>query len=128
MHFRHADAFDLGGIPGEFDAAFAGFWLSHVSRPDVGRFLRGLHDRLGAGARVMLLDNRYVEGSSTPTVRVDAAGNTYQRRAIASGAEYEVLKNFPTPDELREWIVAAAADSIDVVELPYYWYTTYNVR
>jgi 2-polyprenyl-3-methyl-5-hydroxy-6-metoxy-1,4-benzoquinol methylase len=127
LEFRRADAFDLRGVPGAFDAAFAGFWLSHVSRADVGRFLCGLHDRLGAGARVMLLDNRYVEGSSTPIARADAVGNTYQRRALASGAEYEVLKNFATPDELREWIVAAGADSIDIVELAYYWYTTYNV-
>jgi 2-polyprenyl-3-methyl-5-hydroxy-6-metoxy-1,4-benzoquinol methylase len=125
---HRADAFDLSSVPGDFDAAFVGFWLSHVSRTDVNRFLHGLHSRLGRGARVMLLDNRYVQGSSTPIARTDAAGNSYQRRVLASGAEYEVLKNFPTPDEVREWVRAAGADSIDVVELPYYWYATYHVR
>jgi demethylmenaquinone methyltransferase/2-methoxy-6-polyprenyl-1,4-benzoquinol methylase len=105
----------------------AGFWLSHVRRDDVPRFLGGLNARLGPGARVMLLDNRYVEGSSTRIARTDASGNTYQRRTLASGAEYEVLKNFPTPDELRECLRTAGARSIEVVEVPYYWYATYDI-
>lgn len=43
------------------------------------------------------------------------------------GVEYEVLKNFPTPHELRERLRAAGARSIEVVELPYYWYATYDI-
>jgi ubiquinone/menaquinone biosynthesis C-methylase UbiE len=53
-----ADAFDLERVPGRFDAAFAGFWCSHLRRDEMTRFLAGLHRRLGRGARVMLLDNR----------------------------------------------------------------------
>jgi hypothetical protein len=45
----------------------------------------------------------------------------------SSDAEYEVLKNSPTPDELRERLRAAGARSIEVVELPYYWYATYDI-
>jgi demethylmenaquinone methyltransferase/2-methoxy-6-polyprenyl-1,4-benzoquinol methylase len=127
VEFLLADAFELQNLPRDFDAAFAGFWLSHVLREDVPRFLRALHERLASGSRVMLLDNRYVEGSSTPIGRVDSAGNTYQRRVLRSGAEFEVLKNFPTSAQLRDWLGVSGARTINVVELPYYWYVTYEL-
>jgi len=37
---------------------------------------RPLHARLAPGARVVFVDNRYVEGSSTPIARTDAAADT----------------------------------------------------
>ena len=52
VEFRVADAFDLDGVPGTFDAALAGFWWSHVRSQDLPRFLTGLHRRVGKGARV----------------------------------------------------------------------------
>ena len=67
-------------------------------------FFGGLHRRLGAGSRVVLCDNRYVEGSSTPMARIDAAGNSYQRRRLESGDALEVLKNFPSGDALSRAI------------------------
>jgi len=42
------------------------------------------------------MDNRYVDGSSTPISERDADGNTYQRRRLADGSDNRVLKNFPT--------------------------------
>ena len=127
VEFGYADAYALDAVPGNFDAAFAGFWLSHVRREDAPRFLRGLNDRVGPGARVMLVDNRYVEGSSLPITRTDTAGDTYQHRTLGSGAEYEVLKNFPTAGELRDWAVECGGDSVEVVELSHYWCLTYEV-
>ena len=84
-----------------YDAAFAGFWWSHVLKRDLPRFLEGLHRVLAPGAQVVFLDNRYVEGSSTPVSRVDANGDSWQTRKLADGSTHEVLKNFPSGDELR---------------------------
>lgn len=128
VEFHLADAFNLTPVPGEFDAAFAGFWWSHVPREELPRFLRGLNSRLRAGARVMLLDNRYVAGSSTVISRADPAGNTYQLRSLENGVQYEILKNFPSAAEVRDCLVANGGHSADVTELPYYWYATYVVR
>jgi len=75
--FQTADAYALSEALGRFDAAFAGFWWSHVPRERVADFVRSLHARLEPGAPVLLLDNRSVEGHSTPLVASDAAGNTY---------------------------------------------------
>lgn len=125
--FRVADAFSLGEVPGAFDAAFAGFWLSHVQVEDRPRFLQGLHRRVGVGAHVAFVDNRYVEGSSTPIARVDAAGNTYQSRQLDSGERHEVIKNFPDADALRAALAAGGAGSVEIRDLTYFWLATYTV-
>jgi demethylmenaquinone methyltransferase/2-methoxy-6-polyprenyl-1,4-benzoquinol methylase len=79
---------------------------------------------LGRGARVMLVDNRYLEGRSAPGACRDDAGNTYQRGRVPSGADYEVLKNFLTSEELRALLAVAGARSVRIAKLPDYWYAT----
>lgn len=128
VELRIGDAFALDDVPGIFDAALAGFWWSHVRREELPRFLRGLHRRLAAGARVVFFDNRYVERSSTPVARADDAGNTYQRRRLDDGTVHEVLKNFPTPGELRATVGAAGGRNVEVIELPYFWIATYEAE
>ena len=100
--FGKADALTLEGAPEGCDAAFAGFWWSHVTKADLDRFLRALAGRLAPGAVVAILDNTYAEGSSTPISRRDAEGNTYQLRTLSNGEQHEVLKNFPSALELAE--------------------------
>src|SRR5205823_3958033 len=99
--FVIADAFALDQVPGTFDAAFVGFWWSHVLKRDLSRFLAGLHRRLAPGSVVVVLDNRFVEGSNQPITRTDAAANTYQLRQLERGTEHEIVKNFPSRDEIR---------------------------
>jgi len=117
---RVADVYDLPDELGLFDGAFAGFWWSHVPVREQARFLASLDQRLAAGARVVLLDNLYVEGSSTPISHSDEDGNTYQRRRLADGTEHVVLKNFPTENQLRE-AVGQFGSSFRFVRLEYYW-------
>jgi SAM-dependent methyltransferase len=122
-----ADAYAPDAVSGQFTAGFAGFWWSHVRREELPRFIGGLHRRLGLGARVVFCDNRYVEGSSTPVDRVDTAGNSYQRRRLENGEQFEVLKNFPTPDELDWTLHREGAAEISLTQLTYYWCVTYRV-
>jgi len=128
VRLLEADAFDLTDVPGRFDAALAGFWCSHLTREAMQTFLAGLHGRLGTGARVLLLDNRYVPGSSTPIARTDADGNTWQRRRLDDGREFEILKNHPSPAEVERRIVEAGGASVRIVELEYYWHAAYETR
>jgi SAM-dependent methyltransferase len=125
--FAQADAYALAPELGTFDAAFAGFWWSHVPRERVPEFLASLHGRLAAGARVLLLDNLYVEGSSTPVAGIDAAGNTFQMRRLGDGTRVRVLKNFVSEGELRERLGPHAA-SIRFTPLRYYWLAEYTLR
>src|SRR5919202_6089464 len=60
--FLVADAYDLRHTPGDFDGALAMFWLSHVPRTRLRRFLDAFHARLQPGAIVFLADNVYLPG------------------------------------------------------------------
>jgi len=126
VRFEIADACDLAPVAGHFDAGFAGFWWSHVPLGRQEEFLRGWHDRLGAGARAVLLDNRYAEGSSTPIARRDEGGNSYRLRRLDDGSEHEILKNFPTREEITSALTPWGAE-VDVVEFDYYWGASYTV-
>jgi len=102
--FHVADAYSLPTHIGSFGAAFAGFWFSHVPKARRQAFLRGLSPFLTSGANVVLLDNLYVEGSSSPITEIDSDGNTYQARKLKDGSTHRVLKNFPSETELQSSI------------------------
>lgn len=126
VRFERGDAYALPAAPQKFSACFAGFWWSHVPLARLDAFLQGLQDHLEPRSRVAFLDNRYIEGSSTPLSRQDAEGNTYQQRRLADGSSHEVLKNFPTEQEMRLRLRRFGTD-IGFTEYEYYWVATYRI-
>ncbi len=127
VRFAAVDAYTLAGIEGQhFDGAFAGFWWSHVPLARLPGWLARLHARLQPGARVVLLDNRFVAGSSTAISRRDDEGNTYQRRTLDDGSVHEVVKNFPD----RQGALAAIGDRVRDAhwhEHTHYWVLSYTL-
>ena len=126
VRFERADAYSLPAWPEKFSACYAGFWWSHIPLGRVDEFLRSLAARLEAGAKVAFMDNTQVEGSSTPISRRDAEGNTYQSRRLADGSSHEVLKNFPSPQELRARLGRRGTD-FRFSAYEYYWVATYRI-
>ena len=64
--FFKADAVSLEGVPAGCNAAFAGFWWSHVKKAGIAQFAEPRR-ALEPGAVVGILDNQFAEGSSTPS-------------------------------------------------------------
>jgi SAM-dependent methyltransferase len=128
VRFATADAYDLAAtLHGQrFDAAFAGCWWSHVPLARLGPWLAQLHARLEPGARVVMLDNSFVQTSSTPITHRDADGNTYQTRTLDDGSVHEVLKNFPTRDEAVA-ALGARARAAEWIAYEHYWVLTYTL-
>jgi ubiquinone/menaquinone biosynthesis C-methylase UbiE len=124
VEFLEGDAYalDLGGR--RFQGGFAGFWFSHVPRSRVREFLLGFHRVLEPGATVVLLDNLYVEGSSTPISERDAEGNSYQIRKLEGGDTHRLIKNFPIEAQLRDDL-AGLATQVRYRAWPYYWALQY---
>jgi SAM-dependent methyltransferase len=117
--YARADAFALPTQDCLFDGGMTHFWWSHVSLADQQRFLMHFASKLRKRAKLLMIDNTFAAGS-TPIARRDALGNTYQRRRLASGDDYEILKNFPTGEELRRSLEGSCA-SVTVLELEHYW-------
>jgi SAM-dependent methyltransferase len=127
VRFAAVDAYTFASIEGQrFDGAFAGFWWSHVPLARLPVWLGTLHERLEPGAQVVMLDNRYVHGSSTPISRRDDAGNSYQQRTLDDGSVHEVLKNFPTRDEAFAALGARARNQ-QWIEHLHYWILSYEL-
>ena len=122
-----ADAYTFAELgPQTFDAAFAGCWWSHVPLARLHSWLNTLHARLQPGARVVMLDNRYVESSSTPLSRTDEDGNTYQRRPLDDGSLHEVLKNFPAREQAFA-LLGPRAQTPEWIEFDHYWVLSYRL-
>jgi SAM-dependent methyltransferase len=127
VRFALADAYALHEIAGELDAAFAGFWWSHVALARLPSWLDALHAKLQPGSRVVFIDNRYVEGSSSPITRTDDDGNRYQQRRLDDGSTHEVLKNFPTRDQALA-AIGTQARSAQWHQWTHYWAVSYELN
>lgn len=127
VRFQQIDALSLQNIPDEFTAGFAGFWLSHLPISEVKIFLENFHAKMSPGGLVVLIDNRYAEGISTPIYSTDDDGNTYQLRKLADGTKHEIIKNFFTSDDFS-LLLDGIADEVNLTELEYFWCLTYEPR
>jgi SAM-dependent methyltransferase len=93
---QSANAYELETITGNFTAAFAQYFWSHVPKAKLRTFLKTLHSKLVPGALVMFLDNLPYFSNR----RMDEAGDLLEERFLRNGTRYEVIKNFPTESEI----------------------------
>jgi SAM-dependent methyltransferase len=126
MTFLESDAYSLSNVTSRCTAGFHAFWWSHIPIQEVSRFLACFHERLEEGWKVIMIDNIYVEGSSTPISRTDRHGNTFQVRELKDGSKHEVLKNFPSPEDIR--VRLRELSLLRVTQLQYYWIAEYTKR
>jgi SAM-dependent methyltransferase len=118
--FAQADAYALPDMGVEFDCGMAHFWWSHVPKAEQQKFLSHFASRLCKGADLLMIDNNFVAGSSTPISRTDAAGDTYQLRALGGAEQHEVLKNFPSTSDI-EAALGPFCSKVHVLQLKHYW-------
>jgi demethylmenaquinone methyltransferase/2-methoxy-6-polyprenyl-1,4-benzoquinol methylase len=79
-----------------------------------------------SATKIRDVPNGYVQTSSTPIIRCDADGNTYQQRTLDDGSVYEVLKNFPTRDEALAVLGPRAVEQ-QWIEHENYWILSYRL-
>ena len=127
VSFATVDAYTMHELgAATFNAAFTGCWWSHVPLARLPGWLDLLHARLEPGAQVVMLDNSFVQTSSTPITRRDAQGNTYQNRTLDDGSLHEVLKNFPTPQEAFAQL-GPRARKPQWLPFEHYWVLSYTL-
>jgi demethylmenaquinone methyltransferase/2-methoxy-6-polyprenyl-1,4-benzoquinol methylase len=111
---------------GKYSHLFGGFIFSHILLQDVPHFIRTLSGRVAPGGTVVLMDNRYVEGSSTPIAHTDSLGNTFQERKLKDGSSHLVLKNFPRPEFFNDLAAPVGVDP-QFRALEYFWIFSFRV-
>jgi SAM-dependent methyltransferase len=95
--FRRVDGLDLPDDLGTFSCVFIGFWWSHLKRDEQDALLAQLRARLGRDVVLILLDEAYVEGSSSAW-GTNAAAGAGRRAPVRHPAR---RKRDATPRQLR---------------------------
>jgi SAM-dependent methyltransferase len=120
-----ADAWDLPALPDTFDLGMAHLWWSHLRKQERPTFLARFARRLEPGATLLMIDETLVANVGAPIFRTDADGNTYQRRWLANGERFEIVKNYPSCAEL-EHSVGEMCEDVRILELKYFWALSAN--
>ena len=94
------------------DALFAGFWLSHVPRGRLEAFLRLVRRWLKAGGRFAAIDSLPDPQSGAADHAAPSADRAVRR--LADGREFEIVKVYYRPDELRAALLRAGFTSAQV--------------
>lgn len=115
VRFEVADAYALETVEGTFNAGFAADWWSHIPKSAVRAFATGLVRKLEAESRVVLIDMLPTEELNRMFSHYDEEGNLIHRRRFVDGQVFEVVKNFPTQDDLVE-AFRGIADGLDYRE------------
>jgi SAM-dependent methyltransferase len=124
---RTADAYSLPHSTTIFDVGMAHLWWSHVERQKCKSFLSHFASRLRPAATLLMIDQLYVEGFTSPISREDRWGNQYTIRKLRDGSTYEIVKNFPRPGELEETF-KEMCKNISVLRLQHFWALSAQVR
>jgi SAM-dependent methyltransferase len=106
--------------PRRYDAVVMGFWISHVPASRLDGFLGTVRDALRPNAGVFFVDTRPVPSSGRAGQPPPRGDGEIQRRRLDDGREFDVVKNYWDPAELREHCEAAGLD-VDVRETATYF-------
>jgi ubiquinone/menaquinone biosynthesis C-methylase UbiE len=115
-----ADAYGLPQFASTFDAGMAHFWWSHVEKQRQLEFLSKFMGCLQPDALVLMIDQIYVEGICPPVSRHDEWHNRYELRKLQNGEIYEIVKNYPSDEELLGSF-AQFGEDIRIMRLSHFW-------
>jgi SAM-dependent methyltransferase len=114
------DAYALPNFGVIFDVGMANLWWSHVRKERRDEFLSGFAARLKPAATLLMIDQLFSKALCANAWRRDHRGNRFELRSMKDGVTYEVLKNYPGPDEVRKSL-AGFCDRITIKRLRFFW-------
>jgi ubiquinone/menaquinone biosynthesis C-methylase UbiE len=127
VSLRVADAFALPEFAETFDAGMAHMWWSHVGKQQRQTFLSHFASRLKPGAVILMIDQVPSEERVRAISGQDEWGNLLTLRTLINGATYEIIKNYPSSEELKDDFSRICAD-IEVTLFPHFWALSARLR
>ncbi len=110
-----------------FDAGLANFWLSHMYRKNVPKFLKKFHRVLKSGSIVFLCDNVF-HNDPFETPFIEEKGDGFRIRKL-DNQEYKVIKNYYRKSDLIKLFSPYARNSnINIVIGKWAWWVWYETK
>lgn len=85
----------------EYDLVFFAFWLSHVPPKLLDSFLTKVYQSVRFGGQVFIIDSSFEPTSTANNHILEDDGNIYKTRKLNDGQEFQIVKIFYQPDELK---------------------------
>ncbi|WP_020060728.1 class I SAM-dependent methyltransferase [Bacillus sp. 123MFChir2] len=127
VSFVQGNAYKLNQLAKTFNGAYANFWFSHIPKENIFSFLEQFHEVLESGSIVCIVDNMYNEGMGGTLISKPNDENTYKIRSLASGQQYEIIKNYYSKEELTTIFEPFAVD-LEIRMNTCFWILTYKVK
>ena len=109
-HLHVRDAWAAPDRP--VDALFTGFWLSHVPPDRLDAFLAVARSWLKPGGLYAFIDS--LDDPQSGTTDRTAPADGIQRRRLADGRAFRVVKAYHAPDTLAAALVGAGFDEVSI--------------
>jgi demethylmenaquinone methyltransferase/2-methoxy-6-polyprenyl-1,4-benzoquinol methylase len=98
------DAYDLGKINDSFEVLFSADWWSHIPKAILPLFLSAAIKKLLPGSIAIFVDMSFREEFKQEPCHYDKDNNRISLRKLPDGLEFQVVKNFPSESELRQFL------------------------
>ncbi len=85
----------------KYDLVFFSFWLSHVPPELLESFLTKVYKSVRVGGQVFIIDSRFEPTSTANNHNLNDDGSIYKSRKLNDGQEFQIVKIFYQPDELK---------------------------
>ena len=85
----------------EYDLVFFSHWLSHVPPELLDLFLTKVYKSVRVGGQVFIIDSRFEHTSTANNHILIDDGSIYKNRKLNDGREFQIVKIFYQPDELK---------------------------
>lgn len=126
INFLQCDAYTPPVSFPKFNGCMANFLFSHIPKKDIHNFLKIVHARLENNAFVFFVDSNYQEGLGGKLVK-KLGKDTWKRRKLNNGEEYDVLKNYYSKEEL-EAIFGKYSKKLIVQYVTNFWIVGYYLE
>lgn len=90
----------------QYDAVFFGFWLSHVPVERLESFWQTVAKAMKPGGKLFFVDSRREPTSTAADHQLPETGNQVMTRKLNDGSEFQIVKNFYTPEVLQPYLEA----------------------
>lgn len=121
-----SDAYSLPTLVPKFNGGMANFWFSHIPKSKIKKFLDNFHSRLTKKSVVLFADAVYIAGLGGELLIKDNHKDTYKKRILKSGEQFDILKNYYSEKELEK-IFSKYSKKINIEYLTNFWIVKYYV-